>query len=174
MPRSRSSSMESSSCGRWSRGSTAPVSSRMRSASVDFPWSMWAMIEKLRMLLAGAAMRPSSMAIRSRPAEPAARQPSGAAPRSQQIVDLLLLAHDHVLQPVLDGLRRRLAAGWLDGRLECLQGLAVVDEAVERGRRVAGEAQWRHVGGRLAAQRRDLLDEPGGVLELGRRVPTHL
>jgi hypothetical protein len=27
------------------------VSSRMRSASVDFPWSMWAMIEKLRMWL---------------------------------------------------------------------------------------------------------------------------
>jgi hypothetical protein len=27
----------------------------MRSASVDFPWSMWAMIEKLRMLSAGAA-----------------------------------------------------------------------------------------------------------------------
>ena len=31
-----------------SRGSTAPVSSRMRSASVDFPWSMWAMMLKLR------------------------------------------------------------------------------------------------------------------------------
>ena len=29
----------------------------MRSASVDFPWSMWAMIEKFRMLLAGAATR---------------------------------------------------------------------------------------------------------------------
>ena len=29
--------------------STAPVSSRMRSASVDLPWSMWAMIEKFRM-----------------------------------------------------------------------------------------------------------------------------
>jgi hypothetical protein len=27
----------------------------MRSASVDFPWSMWAMIEKFRILLAGAA-----------------------------------------------------------------------------------------------------------------------
>src|SRR5215210_5210479 len=30
-------------------GSTVPVSSRIRSASVDLPWSMWAMIEKLRM-----------------------------------------------------------------------------------------------------------------------------
>ena len=28
---------------------TVWVSSRMRSASVDLPWSMWAMIEKLRM-----------------------------------------------------------------------------------------------------------------------------
>src|SRR5688500_13493781 len=37
------------------RASTAPVTSRMRSARVDFPWSMWAMIEKFRMLLAGAA-----------------------------------------------------------------------------------------------------------------------
>src|SRR3954467_6854800 len=57
MPRSRSSSIESSSCGRCLRGSTAPVTSRMRSASVDFPWSMWAMIEKLRMLPAGARTR---------------------------------------------------------------------------------------------------------------------
>ena len=32
-----------------SRGSTAPVSSRMRSDSVDLPWSTWLMIEKFRM-----------------------------------------------------------------------------------------------------------------------------
>src|SRR3954452_16482952 len=56
MPRSRSRSIESSSCGRWLRASTVPVSSRMRSASVDFPWSMWAMIEKLRMCWSGRAM----------------------------------------------------------------------------------------------------------------------
>src|SRR4051812_25473894 len=55
MPRSRSRSIESSSCGRWLRGSTVPVTSRMRSASVDFPWSMWAMIEKLRMCWSGRA-----------------------------------------------------------------------------------------------------------------------
>src|SRR5215212_2998714 len=77
MPRSRSSSIESSSCGRWSRGSTAPVISRMRSASVDFPWSMWAMIEKLRMLAAGAAI--------------ASRL---AAPREQR-ADLAHLRHAH-------------------------------------------------------------------------------
>ncbi len=41
--------MESSTWARIDRGSTVFVISRMRSASVDFPWSMWAMIEKLRM-----------------------------------------------------------------------------------------------------------------------------
>ena len=50
MPRSRSRSIESSTCASViSRGCSAPVSSRKRSASVDFPWSMWAMMEKLRM-----------------------------------------------------------------------------------------------------------------------------
>src|SRR5215471_10317040 len=49
MPRSRSRSIESRYCSRMSRASTAPVSSRMRSDSVDLPWSTWAMIEKLRM-----------------------------------------------------------------------------------------------------------------------------
>src|SRR4051812_7218034 len=49
MPRSRSRSIESSTWARIDRGSTVFVISRMRSASVDLPWSMWAMIEKLRM-----------------------------------------------------------------------------------------------------------------------------
>ena len=49
MPRSRSMSIESRYCSRMSRGSTAPVSSRMRSDRVDLPWSTWLMIEKLRM-----------------------------------------------------------------------------------------------------------------------------
>jgi hypothetical protein len=35
-------------CARIDRGSTVRVISRMRSASVDLPWSMCAMIEKLR------------------------------------------------------------------------------------------------------------------------------
>src|SRR4051794_7905530 len=61
MPRSRSRSIESSSCGRWLRGSTVPVTSRMRSASVDFPWSMWAMIEKLRMCWSGWATAASRL-----------------------------------------------------------------------------------------------------------------
>ena len=49
MPRSRSRSIESSSWSRISRTETVSVSWRMRSASVDLPWSMCAMIEKLRM-----------------------------------------------------------------------------------------------------------------------------
>src|SRR5262245_43796314 len=60
MPRSRSRSMESRSCARISRLSTAPVISSIRSASVDLPWSMCAMIEKLRMwpVSKGAEMLP--------------------------------------------------------------------------------------------------------------------
>src|SRR6266511_1267311 len=57
IPRSRSSSIESRTCGRCPLA-TAPVSSRKRSASVDLPWSMWAMIEKLRI----RSMRSPSMA----------------------------------------------------------------------------------------------------------------
>jgi hypothetical protein len=34
-----------------SRVEIVPVRSRRRSASVDLPWSMWAMMEKLRMRL---------------------------------------------------------------------------------------------------------------------------
>src|SRR3954467_10149648 len=57
MPRSRSRSMESSTWARIDRGSTVWVISRMRSASVALPWSMWAMIAKLRRG-AGSAMSP--------------------------------------------------------------------------------------------------------------------
>ena len=50
MPRSCSSSMESRICSaRW-RWSMALHSSSRRSARVDLPWSIWAMMEKLRIL----------------------------------------------------------------------------------------------------------------------------
>ena len=48
MPRSRSMSMRSRYWARIVRSSTTPVSCSMRSASVDLPWSMWAMMQKLR------------------------------------------------------------------------------------------------------------------------------
>ena len=53
MPRSRSMSMESSSCASMSLSATVPVRLMRVSASVDLPWSMCAMMEKLRMFLAG-------------------------------------------------------------------------------------------------------------------------
>ena len=49
MPRSRSIGFESSTCASISRASRPPQSWMMRSASVDLPWSTWAMMEKLRM-----------------------------------------------------------------------------------------------------------------------------
>src|SRR5262245_30337293 len=49
MPRSRSKSIASSTCSDISRDSSAPVFSRSRSESVVLPWSMCAMVEKLRM-----------------------------------------------------------------------------------------------------------------------------
>ena len=49
MPRSRSISIESRICSFISRSVTLPHSWISRSDKVDLPWSMWAMIEKLRM-----------------------------------------------------------------------------------------------------------------------------
>src|SRR5688572_24803583 len=51
MPRSRSRSIESSTCSPISRSASPPHNWMKRSASVDLPWSMCAMIEKLRMRL---------------------------------------------------------------------------------------------------------------------------
>ena len=48
MPRSRSMSIRSRYCARIMRSSTTPVSCSIRSASVDLPWSMWAMTQKFR------------------------------------------------------------------------------------------------------------------------------
>src|SRR6476619_236003 len=48
MPRSRSMSIRSRYCALIARSSTTPVSWSIRSASVDLPWSMWAMMQKFR------------------------------------------------------------------------------------------------------------------------------
>src|SRR5689334_15933437 len=50
MPRSRSMSIRSRYCARALRSSSTPVSCSIRSASVDLPWSMCAMMQKLRMI----------------------------------------------------------------------------------------------------------------------------
>ena len=58
MPRSRSMSIRSRYWARICRPSTMPVSCSIRSARVDLPWSMCAMMQKLRItawsVLAGA------------------------------------------------------------------------------------------------------------------------
>ncbi len=51
MPRSRSKAKESSSCGCILSLAIVPVISSNLSANVDFPWSMWAIIEKLRIFM---------------------------------------------------------------------------------------------------------------------------
>src|SRR5689334_11119589 len=56
MPRSRSISIETSTCSFISRDSSPPVIWISRSASVDFPWSICAMIAKLRMWSSGVVM----------------------------------------------------------------------------------------------------------------------
>src|SRR6266478_3975193 len=56
MPRSRSISIVSSTCSRISRASSPPQVWISRSASVDLPWSIWAMIAKLRIWLSGVVM----------------------------------------------------------------------------------------------------------------------
>src|SRR4051812_6459573 len=48
MPRSRSMSILSRYCARMLRPATIPVNSSIRSASVDLPWSMCAMMQKFR------------------------------------------------------------------------------------------------------------------------------
>ncbi|COW75084.1 Uncharacterised protein [Mycobacterium tuberculosis] len=53
MPRSRSMSIRSKYWARIERSSTTPVSCSIRSANVDLPWSMWAMMQKF-LICAGA------------------------------------------------------------------------------------------------------------------------
>src|SRR5205807_3869234 len=62
MPRSRSMSMESSTCSTISRSVSPPVSWISRSAKVDLPWSICATIEKLRMLSMAAAVMARGLA----------------------------------------------------------------------------------------------------------------
>src|SRR5437764_11432790 len=67
MPRSRSRSMLSRNWSCASRADTVPVISSSRSDSVLFPWSMCAMMEKLRRCWFSAAMdEPRGLACRSR------------------------------------------------------------------------------------------------------------
>src|SRR5450759_112810 len=82
IPRSRSMSIESSTCSTMSRSSIVCVNCSTRSASVDLPWSMCAMIEKLRMSVGSvmAAYHTSPRERRGRPsADDVVAQPDLAA-----------------------------------------------------------------------------------------------
>src|SRR5262245_42771144 len=69
MPRSRSMSMESSTCSlpAISRSDSPPVIWIRRSASVDLPWSIWATMEKLRMLEMGTVVMGGGIAFAPHP-----------------------------------------------------------------------------------------------------------
>src|SRR5262245_18003050 len=67
MPRSRSSSIESSTCSAISRSARPPHIWMKRSASVDLPWSMCAMIEKFRMWLCGIKKEGDPLEMRHPP-----------------------------------------------------------------------------------------------------------
>jgi hypothetical protein len=69
MPRSFSMSIESSTCSVISRAESPPVFWINRSASVDFPWSIWATIEKLRILSMLWRVMPGAIAAPDRGVE---------------------------------------------------------------------------------------------------------
>src|SRR4249919_2328317 len=163
MPRSRSIGLESSTCASISRASRPPQIWMMRSASVDLPWSTWAMIEKLRMSCIGGGER-----------RPVAESP--------------VLSHRPRCQPALNGLARVLSTGNSGGRdghqpgalvvayeqahavalLHALEGIGELGGAADRvlahlqdhvarreaglARREAGDAADAHALARLQAQ----------------------
>src|SRR5687767_13754853 len=89
------------------------------------------------------------------------------APGTKQEVDLVLFTHYEVLQQVLEGLRTALAPGRLERRLKRLDRLRFAfDQPLDGVARVAPPAQLGDLGGRLAAEGRDLLDQQAGVLQL--------
>ena len=65
-----------------SRAATVCVCSRMRSAIVDLPWSMWAMMEKFLMCVAAiVVIVPAMIAHEGRPRTRAALGPTNYARR---------------------------------------------------------------------------------------------
>src|SRR4051794_24902274 len=84
--------------------------------------------------------------------------------RADQGVDLLRLAHDDVLEPVLQRLRPALLARGRDDVLERLDGLGLgVDHPLDERPGIAVGLDRRDLHRRLAAERRDLLDQMASV-----------
>ena len=115
MPRSRSISMESSTCSTISRSASPPVCWISRSASVDLPWSIWATMEKLRMLSIGWAVMGGGIAGRRRRRKPGSLAGQPAAAFNIHAMDFIAPApaparpRDFLYSPVLTrrpGLKR--------------------------------------------------------------------
>src|SRR5271166_6430239 len=111
MPRSRSMSIESSTCSTMSRSATVPVCWISRSASVDLPWSIWATMAKLRILSIGWAVMGSGDSRENEGRERISarrnflRQPPLAVPGSSffpkrfQIIEPVRPEREHDVQP---------------------------------------------------------------------------
>src|SRR5215210_4973043 len=117
-----------------------------------------------------SAMKPRTVGVSSRYSSRTALAsiPLGLASRPAQPVDLVLLAHDQVLEQVLERLRARLLAGVRDHRVQRRDRLVLVlDQVVDLLPGVGLPAQPADLRGRIAAERADLLHEQLGVAELG-------
>src|SRR5271166_3556436 len=121
MPRSRSMSIESSTCSTISRSAIVPVSWMSRSASVDLPWSICAIMAKLRMLSIGWAVMGSGIAGR----DWERNRPSSIRDAHHQTFDVVLLGdrrelvHDPADQVIAHDCRQRVVI--VAGRHEVVQ-----------------------------------------------------
>src|SRR5687768_16952409 len=140
MPRSRSMSILSRYCARICRASTTPVSWSIRSARVDLPWSMWAMMQKLR-ITAGSVVGTSHCHLLQaghldRHAE-RVRAPAGEQPLQRRHVGVVTAtSHDDVpltrRHPVRRVVRPPAAEPDLDPRV-ALAGERLPDRSVGLG-----------------------------------------
>src|SRR5262245_64753003 len=132
MPRSRSRSMLSRNWALRSRSVSAPVASSSRSASVDLPWSMWAMIEKLRMRLVGVGM--NVRGGRQRQRDQFVLLAAGRDRQRKLPGEIVSFLVEHEIDPLTN------VFGHRDGRL----GIEKLDLLVLLGRGVGGRGVLRH------------------------------
>src|SRR5690606_15740454 len=105
MPRSRSRAMLSSTWDCISRSARPPQIWIRRSASVDLPWSTWAMIEKLRIAESSLdKLRPGMGSVIGRAFYPSALLAASAGPEQpQELVPVQPVATDHRPAPQQHG-----------------------------------------------------------------------
>src|SRR5690606_30283570 len=155
IPRSRSIGLLSSTCASISRSVRPPHSWMMRSASVDLPWSTWAMMEKLRICRIGSDMGRRQRRSSGQPeiiaqgGWPASQPPPAPARRK-----LLLFRRDRHEPAALAAAHQQ---------HDRIAGLHATQRALELGRagdRFAADAQ-DHVARRQARLARGPAFDPG-------------